>query len=74
VDGMPSENETNAEPESNKAPEPKKEKKASAKEEHDAEHSIKVIEDSWKKHKVWISLEKSKSNLIVSMPQNLDFK
>jgi hypothetical protein len=35
VDGMPSESETNAEPESNKAPEPKKEKKMSVREEHD---------------------------------------
>jgi hypothetical protein len=43
VDGIPSENETNVEPESNKAPESKKEKKTSVKEEHDAEHSIKVI-------------------------------
>jgi hypothetical protein len=43
VDGMPSESETNAEPESNEAPEPKKEKKTSVREEHDAVHSIKVI-------------------------------
>jgi hypothetical protein len=43
VEGMPSEGETNVEPESNKASEPKKEKSTSAKEEYDAEHSIKVI-------------------------------
>jgi hypothetical protein len=40
---MPSDSETNAELESNKAPESKKEKKTSVKEEHDAEHSVRVI-------------------------------